>query len=45
MIHEIKTVEDVKTFFNDLLAESLNFQPHLQKILTDNYTNLISLSR
>jgi len=27
MIQEIKTVEDVKTFFNDLLAESLNFQP------------------
>jgi len=27
MIQEIKTVEDVKTFFNDLLAESLNFHP------------------
>ena len=27
MIQEIKTVEDVKTFFNELLAEELNFHP------------------
>ncbi len=27
MIQEIKTVEDVKTFFNELLAENLNFHP------------------
>ena len=27
MIQEIKTVEDVRTFFNELLAEGLNFHP------------------
>jgi hypothetical protein len=27
MIQEIKTVEDVKTFFNELRAEDLNFHP------------------
>lgn len=27
MIQEIKTVEDVKTFFEALLAEGLNFHP------------------
>lgn len=27
MIQEIKTVEDVKTFFNDLYDEGLNFHP------------------
>ena len=27
MIQEVKTVEDVRTFFNELQAERLNFQP------------------
>ena len=27
MIQEIKTIEDVKTFFNELHAEGLNFHP------------------
>jgi len=27
MIQEIKTIEDVKTFFEELLAEGLNFHP------------------
>ncbi len=27
MIHVIKTIDDVKTFFNGLLAEGLNFHP------------------
>ena len=27
MIQEIKTVEDVKTFFEELLSEGLNFHP------------------
>ncbi len=27
MIQEIKTGEDIKIFFNDLLAEDLNFHP------------------
>jgi hypothetical protein len=27
MIQEIQTVEDVKTFFEELLAEGLNFHP------------------
>ena len=27
MIQEIKTTEDVKTFFEELLAEGLNFHP------------------
>ena len=27
MIQEIKILEDVRTFFNDLLAEDLNFHP------------------
>jgi hypothetical protein len=27
MIQEIKSTEDVKTFFNELLAEELNFHP------------------
>ena len=27
MIHEIKSVEDVKKFFRQLLAEDLNFHP------------------
>ena len=27
MIQEIKTIEDVQTFFEELLAEGLNFHP------------------
>lgn len=27
MIEQIKTVEDVKVFFNELMAEGLNFHP------------------
>lgn len=36
MIQEIKTVEDVKTFFNKLLAEELNFHPD------DDFANYIN---
>jgi hypothetical protein len=27
MLQEIETIEDVRTFFNELLAEELNFHP------------------
>ena len=36
MIQQIKTTEDVRTFFNDLLAEDLNFHPD------DDFSNYIN---
>ncbi len=36
MITEIKTIEDVQTFFKDLLAEDLNFHPD------DNFADYIN---
>lgn len=36
MIQTIKTIEDVKVFFNDLLEESLNFHPD------EDFTNYIN---